>query len=119
MALRLSKITLKTAQLGKLGQFLSQIFETDIHPHEAGALLKKGEQDFLLISSKTAQVKGVSFTFNFDVREDFDFFYNKVQFLFYRQGENNNPFVLIENEEEFYFSVKDPEGREWFFTFRK
>lgn len=113
--MKLAQMTLRTNHLQKLSLFLSEIFETEIIPQDEGALLK-GEQDFLLLPSSKKTLGPLVFTYIFETREEFDFFFNKVNFWLYRQGQS--PLKLTEREEESRFSLKDPDGREWDFLFK-
>lgn len=113
--MKLTGMTLRTNHLQKLSLLLSEIFESEIIPQEEGALLK-GEQDFLLLPSSKKTVSPMAFTYGFETREEFDFFFNKVNFWLYRQ--NLAALKLSENEEEVSFVLKDPDAREWIFLFK-
>ncbi len=113
--MKLAKMTLRTNHLQKLSLFLSEIFETEIIPQDEGALLK-GDQDFLLLPSSKKNLSPMTFTYIFETREEFDFFFNKVNFWLYRQS--LSPLKLSEKEGESYFTLKDPDGREWHFLFK-
>lgn len=113
--MKLKLMTLRTNHLQELSQLLSLIFEAEIEPHENGAILK-GEQDFLLLPSGKSRFKeSTSFQYSFDQKEEFDFFFNKINFWLYRQGKK--ALTLTENEQGIFFSIEDPDGREWSFLF--
>ncbi len=112
--LKLSRITLTTNHLPELSQLLSQLFETEIIPQTRGVLLK-GEQDFLLLPQTKGKTKESSFLYVFDEEEEFDSYFNKVNFMRYRQGQE--PLKLSQDEKERFFKVLDPDGRTWQFSY--
>lgn len=113
--MKLSQMTLRTNHLQEVSQLLSEIFETEIIPQDKGALLK-GEQDFLLIPSSKKTLTPMSFTYMFNCKEEFDFFFNKVNFWLYRQG--RSPLQLEDQGKSILFTLKDPDSREWIFLFK-
>jgi len=108
------QIALPTSHLHELSQLLSGLFDAEIIPCENGVLVQ-GEQCFFLTFQKNVNANYNDFQYSFFSEEEFASFFNKVNFLRYRQ--NLDPIVPTKTDLEHSFAVTDPDGRLWQFAY--
>lgn len=114
----------------ELSQFLSELLDMDIRPGESGVIWLANDQMRLqviqashdsLLPRTTERDTILCFSMN-DLQSLEDLLY-KVQFLSYRHGDNivndsEKKATLHQQGGEYFFFLKDLDGRRWKFSFQ-
>ncbi|MCP4913251.1 MAG: hypothetical protein GY909_09030 [Oligoflexia bacterium] len=127
MSLKLGNIVLFSRSPKTLGSFLSDIFDSECITLEDQSFYVDSEvASFKILPSSSEQMfaQGGERDFLIEIEssslEELEDFLHKIQFLKFRHGhtEEQGKVELSKEKNNYFFYVRDPDGRRWKFFWR-
>lgn len=129
MEISLKQIILYSKDPQVTARFLTALLDFEDYqidsPKGKGILIDSKGWSFLILKAKAEHLlaleesRDMEVNFSVTSREILDDLLHKLQFYYYRNEENNKkePPKIMKADDHIYFRAKDPDGRDWVFSY--